>query len=271
MPSKHKGRSRAHEEEISRAVGEEHVADDEHVVVDAEVLGAAEEATAASEGQVGEIGWRERASFTVAFDSAPGALDEIIWRTRAYREETDVRAEWQGITGTALFEWMCGQANLPVEVDTTIVPRADESAPMSSEPAPTPSEPVLSLELSELLLAEVMIEQELGSWSRMLPGPVYARRLRSQLHFALAGPAAVEAALNRSHYTIQISACSLANGELQVLASEQGELQPYTTSYASRAEFSMPPLGSYRVQATVLLPDEGIVGVVLGPVLTVMP
>ncbi|HMQ35501.1 MAG TPA: hypothetical protein PKD53_32625 [Chloroflexaceae bacterium] len=220
--------------------------------------------------------WRERAAFRVSFDYAGAPAHEPSWRTRAYHEESDSLEEWAGLEGARLLDWMRAHGELPLFGDLGPAPAPLDGYPDRQGAADdlgqgeAAEEPYPALGMGELWLAEVQIEEELGGPRPPRLGPSYVKRVRSQLGFAVNNQAGIAATLRRARYLVQVLACDLATGEQRVLAEERATMEPFVDQYRSVSEFSLPEVGRYRITATVLMPDEGVAGLAVGPVLSVV-
>jgi len=125
-------------------------------------------------------------------------------------------------------------------------------------------EPLVALrvEVGDIMLAEVELEHAKG-------GPPQLRRLRARLDFRLMGTEAAQVAAEGTFYTLHLIACNLAMGETSVLAVSRDRLVSGQTEYAPAVEFALPEDGRYQLVGIVLVPDERVVGHVLGPILRV--
>ena len=193
-----------------------------------------------------ELVWHERAAFHVTFDSADDIAGHVRWQIHVYHEESDSRAVWSGMPDEAVLAWMCDKTGL-----TTTFPTRDAPAD-------------LQLAIGDLRLDEALIERQDG-------GPNRAKGLRAEVDFQLSGTAASLANAQQSQYVTQILACALTSGVMTILAADQQHLRPETLAYTVMVEFDLPRIGNYQLLAFVLLPDNGAVGITLGPVLSVIP
>jgi len=212
-------------------------------------------AEAQSAEQPGTIRWHEHAAFQIAFDRTSSTAGRESWQTRAYHEEADDQARWPGLARDKLLEWMWRKAELPSS--TAAMEQAD-----NSQEAETPAVG-LRLDLGDIRLEEAPAERQLG-------GAEQTKRLSATIDFRIAGAEDQLADLYPARSAIQIMACELTSGALTVLAADQHRLDEALDQQAS-VDFELPALGHYQLLATVLLPDAAVVGVGLGPRLTVVP
>lgn len=212
--------------------------------------------------------WREQAAFRVSFNQA-GTADGGVWQTLAYREETDDREEWPYVAGDELVRWMQVKANLPMAAR-----EADVGETIEIPAVPTPEKPLavaqpgqardLRLSVAVASLEEVLRERELG-------GAPSNTCLRARLDIQLGGTMAYLITASESRCTAHMLACDLETGRMAVLASHQQQLRADLLSYTAELEFDVPGVGMYQAVGAVLLPDNNIVGVAVGPALTVVP
>jgi hypothetical protein len=221
--------------------------------------------------QPAESDWRERAAFRVLFDQTTDQAGAAIWRTRAYREETDDPAEWPGVAVEALIGWMRDKAMLPIELPSGESQAARSAAESTAEPsADSPVEASateqaidLRLEIANMSVTEVPAEQQVS-------GPPIPKRLRAQIDFHLSNTAAYLITASQTSYAIQVLAHDLETGGAILLASDQQPLRLESLDYSPALDFDLPALGRYQLVGMVLLPDDSAVGVTLGPMLTVV-
>jgi hypothetical protein len=197
-------------------------------------------------GQLSEHDWHERAAFHVTFDCADDDAGQVHWQVHVYHEESDSRAVWPGMPGQAMVAWMCDRAGL-----TTPSLTGDPSAD-------------LQLAIGELRLDDAPIEQQAG-------GPNRTKRLRAKVDFQLAGPTAYLASTQQSRYVAHILACAPNSSATTILAADQQRLRPEALACTAVVEFDLPETGNYQLLAIILFPDDGAVGVALGPALSVIP
>lgn len=222
--------------------------------------------------QPAEGDWRESAAFRVSFDQATDRTSQVIWRTRAYREETDDHAVWVGVANEVLVNWMRDKAMLPVEMPTEEPQATHSTAQATAEPsAASPVEASatehaidLRIEIAGMSITEVPAEQQVS-------GPPIPKRLRAQIDFHLSNTAAYLITASQTSYAIQILAHNLETGAATLLASDQQQLRPEALDYSPALDFDLPALGRYQFVGMVLLPDDSAVGVTLGPLLMVVP
>jgi hypothetical protein len=196
--------------------------------------------------QSAELEWHERAAFHVSLERADDIAGHIHWQTQAYHEETDSRAMWPGPPGEVMINWICDKAGL---INTT---------PPGTEPT------AVRLTIGELRLDEVLTERKIGE-------PHSIKRLRVGIDFEISGSSDRGTTAQPSRYITQILACSPATGATTILAADQQQLRLETLAYAAELEFDVPETGNYQLLAMVLLPDDGAVGITLGPMLSVIP
>jgi hypothetical protein len=191
-----------------------------------------------------ELEWHERAAFHVTFDNADDGAGQVRWQIHAYHEESDSRAVWPGMPGEAVVAWMCDKAGLRAAA------------------GPPPAD--LQLAIGDLRLDVSPIERQAG-------GPDRAKGLRAEVDFQLSSPAAYLATAQRSRYVMQVLACAPNSGAMTILAADQQHLRPEMLTYTAAVEFDLPETGNYQLLAVILLPDDGAVGITLGPELSVIP
>ncbi|NTU82017.1 MAG: hypothetical protein HGA45_22000 [Chloroflexales bacterium] len=302
MPANNKQRARSRErpsKEQERAIGQDH---DESHGFDA---GGHDGGEAQGDEQPP---WHERAAFDVTFEYMEANGDGLHWRTRAYHNESDATSEWPGIADAHLVSWMRIQGDLP-EADTIIDPpgrpaadlpaygddslegpkygdnslegpkygddsledQREEVAAKLAEPdtsqPPEIAESGASLSLGEIYLIEVAAQAAAGLGLRS--GQSTVRRLRGQISFSVVDEAGIQATIRGSPYIVQFLGYDLHTGEQHMLGTEWGQTKPFVDQYTCTTEFDLPAVGRYRIMATVVLPDEGVAGLAVGPILTV--
>jgi hypothetical protein len=229
-------------------------------------------AAAAMSAQPAENDWHESASFQVSFEQMSDQAGQVIWRTQAYREETEARMVWPDVADEALVRWMRDKAGLPVEMPaaepqatlSTEAPMAEASADLSAGAHATETPDDLRLDIGGIWIEEVPAEQQVS-------GPPIPKRLRARIDFQLSNTAAYLITAGQSCYAVQVLAYDLETGAAALSATDQQQLRPDLLAYSTTIDFDLPPLGCYQLLGMVLLPNDRAVGVTLGPVVTVVP
>jgi hypothetical protein len=223
----------------------------------------------ATDSRLDETRWHEQAAFHITFNHATDTNGQTIWQTHTLREETGDEHVWAGIPGADMIAWMRDRAGLPADVPAPCAEPAAETLDTAevAAPAAAPSSDFgsdLRLRIGGLEVQEIPVEQQVG-------GSEVKGCMRSHVSFDLEGTSAYFATSNAARYAIQVLACNLTTDQAVVLAASQAELRPELLSYTEILDFNLPPLGSYQLLATVVLADNGVAEVALGPVLTVVP
>jgi hypothetical protein len=203
-----------------------------------------------------EAMWREHAAFYITIQQATDADGRALWQTHAHREETGNETTWDGIPDAAMTNWMREQAGLPAAAGAI---KAEEAA---TSPDQTAAD--LRMIVGDLEVTEISIEREVGA-------PATRKRMRGQLSFTLAGPAAYPLTASLAPYAIQLLAYSPADDQALALAAGRWQLRAELLDYTQTLDFDLPSVGGYQLVANVLLPDDDLAGVALGPALTVVP
>jgi hypothetical protein len=205
------------------------------------------------------VQWHEQAAFHLTLEHAPDAGDATIWRTHVYHEESGEEQTQTGVLHQDVIHWIRERAGAPKEAQESIIALAD--VPQLVQVTQNPSIDARGLSVDELAIEEIEIEQPAGG---------AATRLRAHVRFARPNSPADTPNPETSQYTIQVLACARESGQANLLAYSQGQLAASEPSYVETLELDMPPLGEYQTIANVVLDDEGLVGAVLGPTLTVV-
>jgi hypothetical protein len=114
------------------------------------------------------------------------------------------------------------------------------------------------LKITRIALTEAMAE-------RQPEQQALEQHIRAQLQFQLSGAAADGELANQSACFVQLLAYEPSTGRTIVLAADRQLLTPDQQDYTVSAMFVMPDVGRYQLVGIVLLPDDGMVEVALGP------
>ncbi len=173
-------------------------------------------------------------------------------------EESHKPAPWLGLAENA------PQSQMVIPAEPAIPPVVKE--PLNALPMKARAEEAqadLQLAIHDVQLAELSVGE--------LERPSPTKRMRAQVRFELSGPAARAVAARRSRFFVHVLACELITGQTTVLAVDQPQLRADLLVYTTTIGFVVPGVGRYQLMGIVLLPDEDVVGVRLGPILTVIP
>jgi hypothetical protein len=91
-------------------------------------------------------------------------------------------------------------------------------------------------------------------------------RLRADVHFSIAGLPADTAG---RPCTVHLLAHELAAGGARILGGQRHRLRAGQHEHTTTLRFAAPEPGSYRLLATILLPEEGAVAIAMGPAIEV--
>jgi hypothetical protein len=215
---------------------------------------------AAPEAQPEPPAWREQAAFHVTLDRLPDADGEMSWRTHAYHEETGDERVQPGVLDHDLVGWMRARAGLPAALASG--PEAPPAPETERSPETVGDE--LRLAAGELEVLELPAERQAG-------GEEIGTRLSARVSFELTGAAAYLATADMAGYSVQVLAFERGGAAAAVLAERRAALRPEHLSYAETLDLDLPPVGSYQLIASVVLPDSAAAAVAVGPVLNVVP
>jgi hypothetical protein len=206
--------------------------------------------------------WREQAAFHVTLDHLSDANGTMSWQTHAYHEETGAESVLPGVLDQAVVGWMRERAGLAAEAP--VEPLAKLAPVALAEQSPGEPQPTIGLSVGALDLIELPAERQAG-------GKEIGVRLCAEVRFELTGATAYLATADLRPYAIQVMALDVQGARSVPLASLRRDLQPQLLGYAETLDLSVPPLGSYQLIANVVLPDDDMAAVALGPVLNVVP
>jgi Subtilase family len=109
--------------------------------------------------------------------------------------------------------------------------------------------------------------EEIEARKSAQPG-VEAKQLQARIPFQLVGALPSQTDQETSYF-IQILAHELAANQTTVLAVGTGQLRTEQTKYIQTIQFPLPNTGRYQIMGTVILPNDKVIGVTMGPVLKV--
>jgi hypothetical protein len=95
--------------------------------------------------------------------------------------------------------------------------------------------------------------------------------MRAQLEFKIIGSSAQDVVTRSTRYFVTIFACDLLTAHTNVMTSLAGMFQANQLDYKLSLEFPTPQVGRYQMEAIVFLPEQDIVTIQLGPILTTIP
>lgn len=206
--------------------------------------------------------WHEQAAFHLTLQHALDAGDTTIWRTRVYHEESGEERTEPGILQPEALAWIRERAGAPGAAQELEVAGQPPMEGALDTPAEAPrAEPRLSVQ--ELAIEQVEAEQEIGGAA--------PRPLRAYVHFTLSNLPEANLGPQTAHYAIQVLAYPHDASQAIVLASGRRELAADEPSSTTMLDFDVPPVGEYQTIASVVLEDQDLAGVALGPLLTVAP
>jgi hypothetical protein len=191
--------------------------------------------------------WHQHAGFSLFFDTIipdfEGEVDEPVWQTRTYHEESGEQELFAGVDMRAWGAWILAKANLPV--------------PDGAEPqvAPAVAEPLTILDVTArearptfgILRTSLIAEMTVHVPAARATGGVGARQIRWDLYLV-----------------------DLATQTSALAATEQCDLDDEDNDYTLQTEFDFPNPGRYRLHnVVILLPPADGIAVRQGPIMTI--
>ena len=198
-------------------------------------------------------------------------LDRVR-RTQVVHVQSGEESQWAAWDEQRLIDYITRQAHMkllspskpsPNHINVKDFGTPEIDASEQSMPRTTNLSPELSPELSDIQLFSISVTK-----IELFPRASY---IHTQFEFKLAGPIATEVVARHSRFFAEILACDLLTGQLNVMASFERELQDNQLIYNLTSEFLAPKVGRYQLEAIVLLPDEDVVTIQLGPILKMIP
>ena len=207
--------------------------------------------------------WEQHAGFSVFFDyrvdkhgqQATDKQGKRIWQTRVYDNKSGTEEPLPGIDTAPWVNWVLKLADLPVTAE------------------PISTETTASLLPAQVAQSDVRIEILPVRIFQIGPSPVVSEKMLSvEVRFQVSGTEVEKIAAERVPFWIQVHTVALESGAVDLVASEQSQLQPEIFEYTSQQTFSIPDLGRYELHSLVLLlPPIGRMASYQGPTFKVVP
>jgi hypothetical protein len=207
------------------------------------------------------------AVFTLSFDVARDEDGQPALQTTICDERNAGKKEvFQGSDPAPWVNWILERADLPV---------AGEHIPVQARVTGEPS-----LTETEAFVPTVPVEPQdaqlkIGSVEVSVVGPasdVPEKRLKAEINFRLSGAEAQTLASQGIPFRIEVYTVDLGSGVLELVASDQSQLESEMFEYRDQQKFAIPDVGRYEFHSRVLLlPPGEMVAYYRGPTIRVVP
>jgi hypothetical protein len=207
------------------------------------------------------------AVFRVSFDIARDAEDQPTLQTTVYDEKNTGKEEvFQGSDPAPWVNWMLERANLPLALELVLT-----QAEVTMVPPPTGTEstaPPVPVGPYDAALKIGDVEVSVAGPSSETP----EKRLKAEINFRLSGADAQTLASQGIPFRIEVYTVDLGSGVLELVASDQSQLESQVFEYRDQQKFAIPDVGRYEFHSRVLLlPPGEMVAYHRGPTIRVVP
>ncbi len=198
-------------------------------------------------------GWTQYAGFNVYFEYGQEVAAGRNWHTVVYKslepDSFNDKRIFEGIDPAVWAEWIMDRAELP--------PDAGPVLPAAAPPAPVESR----VDITDIHVS--MLPPSAG-----FP----EKRLNAAVKFRLPGEEGGASTAEDEPFRVEIHTVNVETGELNLVASGQGQFQPDAVEYTSHQAFALPEVGRYEVYGLVLLlPPAGMAACRQGPTIRIVP